>query len=349
MKTEYDVIVVGAGSAGCALAYRLAASGDINVLLLEAGSPAYNPMIHIPLGFAFLMKPHRNNWGYSTSPEPYLDGRSVNLPRGKVLGGTSAINGMVYVRGQADDYDNWAALGNEGWAYRDVLPLFKRSEDHGKGANDYHGVGGPLYVGGVSNEFPVVDAFIAAAEQAGYPANADFNGPSQAGVGFFATNIKNGSRWTAAKAFLRAGKGFKNLTVVTGAHTRRVLVEQGFAVGVECELGGELKQFRASREVVLSAGAINSPKILEFSGIGQAELLRSQGIDVVQDLPGVGENLHDHWNGYQTYALSRGDNYYHQAKALPMLRNFFRYLTRRQSFLANPAAMVAIFYNALGD
>ena len=349
MKTDYDVIVVGAGSAGCALAYRLAATTDSQVLLLEAGSPAYNPMIHIPLGFAFLMKPHRNNWGYSTVPEPALGGRSVNLPRGKVLGGTSAINGMVYVRGQAEDYDNWAALGNAGWSYRDVLPLFKRSEDHGLGANDYHGVGGPLYVGSVSNEFPVVDAFIAAAEQAGHAANDDFNGASQAGVGFFATNIKRGTRFTAAKAFLRAGRGLRNLTVMTGAYTHRVLVENGRAVGVECELGNALQTFRASQEVVLSAGAINSPKILECSGIGQADLLHSQGVKVVQDLPGVGENLHDHWNGYQTYAMSRGDNYYRQARPLAMLKNITRYLFTRQSFLSNPAAMVAVFYNALGD
>ena len=194
MELDYDIIVVGAGSSGCALAYRLAQSSDLRVLLVEAGSPARNPMLHIPLGFAFLLKEHRNNWNYRTRPELSLNQREVDLPRGKVLGGCSAINGMVYVRGQAQDYDHWASLGNEGWAYADVLPYFKRSEDCENGANEYHGVGGPLWVGNVRNEFPLCDAFIEAAVEQGYPRNADINGASQEGAGFFPHNIKHGRR-----------------------------------------------------------------------------------------------------------------------------------------------------------
>ncbi|MCB1614771.1 MAG: GMC family oxidoreductase N-terminal domain-containing protein [Pseudomonadales bacterium] len=351
MKMEYDVIIVGAGSAGCALAYRLAAESDLQVLLLEAGSPARNPMIHMPLGFAFLLKAHSNNWNYKTRPEPFLNNRHVDLPRGKVLGGCSAINGMVYVRGQAEDYDRWAELGNEGWAYSDVLPFFKKSEDNENGADEFHGKGGPLWVGNVVDEFPVNKAFIEAAKEAGHPFNPDINGATQEGVGYFPHNIYRGKRLSSAAAFLdhKTGAAHKpdNLLVVPFAHTRRVVIENGRAVAVECEVKGKKQLFKAGKEIVLSAGAINSPKILELSGIGQAEHLQKLGIAVVHDLPGVGENLHDHWNAYLKQSIRNGDSYFSESKPLPMLKNLFRYFFRKKGFLANPAALVAVFFRAL--
>lgn len=346
---RFDIIVVGAGSAGCALAYRLARNSDLNILLLEAGSPARNPMLHIPLGFAFLLKPHKNNWAYTTGQEPGLNNRCIDLPRGKVLGGTSAINGMVYVRGQAEDYDRWAELGNHGWSYREVLPYFKRSEDHENGANDYHGEGGPLFVANVRNDFPICDDFINAAEQCGHPRNEDINGASQRGVGFFPNNIKKGRRLSSASAFLKAGKNLKNLTVITHANTHRVLIDEGRALGVECLINNKRTRILANREVILCAGAINSPKLLELSGIGRASLLRQHGIPLVCDLPGVGENLHDHWNSYLVHSMDRGANYFTEAKPWRMLKNLGRYIFNRRGFLANPAALVAVFYRALAQ
>jgi choline dehydrogenase len=342
-----DYVVVGAGSAGCALAYRLASRSQASVLLVEAGSPARNPMLHIPLGFAFLLKPHKNNWGYRTQPEPSLNQRRVDLPRGKVLGGCSAINGMVYVRGQAADYDRWAALGNAGWSYSEVLPYFKRSEDNENGANAFHGTGGPLWVGNVRNEFPLCDAFIAAAEQAGHPRNDDINAATQAGVGYFPHNIKRGKRLSSASAFL-AGK-LANLSVITDAQVTRVMIDNKTAHGVECLVRGGPDTIRANREVILCGGAINSPQLLELSGIGQRDVLERLRIPVQHELPGVGENLHDHWNVFIKRAVSQGKTYYSEMKPLAMLRNLGRYFVRKEGFLANPAALVTVFHKVFAD
>ena len=348
-ENHFDVIIVGAGSAGCALAYRVAANSDLSVLLVEAGSPARNPMLHIPLGFAFLLKDHPNNWCYRTQPERHLAQREVELPRGKVLGGCSAINGMVYVRGQAADYDRWAELGNDGWSYQEVLPYFRRSEHHHDGANSYHGQDGPLWVGAVDNEFPICDAFIEAAQQAGHAANSDINGTTQEGVGFFPTNIKKGRRHSSASAFLSAGKRLPNLCVLTHTMTQRVLFDGLRATGIECISNGQRTVFHAKHEVILSAGAINSPKILELSGVGQASLLQQHDIPLVQHLPGVGENLHDHWNSYIKRSVTSGATYYSESKPAAIMRNLLRYLVTRRGFISNPAALVAVFYKALDE
>lgn len=349
MTKHYDIIIVGAGSAGCALAHRLALNSDLSILLLEAGSTARNPMLHIPLGFAFLMKDHKNNWSYKTRPEPSLGDREVDLPRGKVLGGTSAINGMVYVRGQAEDFDHWAELGNTGWSYQDLLPLFKRSEHNENGGDQYRGGDGPLWVSNVRNEFPLCDAFVDAAQQSGHPRNDDINGEQQAGVGFFPNTIKQGRRHSSASAFLTAAKQRKNLTVLTDAHVERVVIENRKAVAVHCLIDGKYRQLHARREIVLCGGAINSPQLLELSGIGRADILKRQGIPVIKELPGVGENLHDHWNSYLIRSMDRGKSYFSESKPIAILKNIFRYLIFRESFLSNPAALVAVFFRAQRD
>lgn len=348
---HYDYIVVGAGSAGCVAACRLAQAGH-GVLLVEAGSAAKNLLLHIPLGFAFLLKPHKNNWSYQTQPESGLDQRRVGLPRGKVLGGCSAINGMVYVRGQAADYDRWAELGNSGWSYQQVLPYFKRSEDFQNGADLYHGSSGELFVGDLMQgataaEFPICEAFIAAAQQAGHPRNNDINAATQEGVGYFPHNIRKGKRCSSATAFL--GKAQRNLTVITGAEVSRVLIADKRATGIACVVNGQTRTFTANREVILSGGAINSPKILELSGIGRRDVLEKHGIDVVHELPGVGENLHDHWNSYLKVNVKHSATYFSEAKPLRMFKNLLRYCFRKEGMLANPAALVAVFFKSHQD
>lgn len=349
---EYDYIIVGAGSAGCALAYRLSREASRRVLLLEAGPRDYNPMLHIPLGFAFTLKNEAVNWCYETDPEPSMNGRKLAWPRGKVLGGTSSINGMVYIRGQREDYDHWASLGNEGWSYEEVLPYFKRSEHKAEGGNEYHGHGGPLWVQEVNNQdkLELAELFIQAGVQTGLPYNDDFNGATQEGAGYYQQNIRNGLRQSTARTYLKLCEQRPNLTLVTSAMTNRVLVEDGNAVGVEYTVSKgksqEPRRAYASGEVVLCGGVINSPQLLELSGIGNRQQLESLGIEVNKDLPGVGENLQDHLTINIQQGLHGVNTFYEETKPLTMVQNIAKFLFQRRGLLIHPAAQAGVFFRS---
>ena len=296
-ETEtFDYIIVGAGSAGCVLANRLTASGKHRVLLLEAGPKDRNPWLHIPLGYGKLFTNRRFNWCYATEPQPECYGREVIAPRGKVLGGTSSINGLVYIRGQADDFNNWRQLGNAGWAFDDVLPYFRKAEDNERGADALHGVGGPLAVSNMRDRHPLADAYIEAAQQCGYPRNDDFNGPTQEGAGYYQTTTRNGRRCSTAVGYLKPVRGRANLAVISNALASRLLFEGRRAVGVEYFAGDQRRSARANAEVIVASGTFNSPQLLQLSGVGPAALLNSLGIAVIADMPGVGNGLADHYS-----------------------------------------------------
>jgi len=291
---EFDYVIVGAGSAGCVLANRLSADGKNSVLLLEAGPKDSNLWIHVPLGYGKLFKDNSVNWMYQTEPEPGLDGRQVFQPRGKVLGGSSSINGLLYVRGQHEDYDRWRQHGNAGWGYEDVLPYFKKAENQQRGADKYHGAGGPLPVSDWRHADPLSEAFVAAAAETGILANPDFNGATQEGSGLFQTTTRRGRRASTAFSYLRPAKGRGNLHVETSALAQRILFEGRRARAVEYRQGSSLRTARARNEILVSGGAYNSPQLLQLSGVGPAELLKQHGIGVVLDAPGVGNDLQDH-------------------------------------------------------
>ena len=303
---HYDYVIVGAGSAGCVVANRLSADPSVRVLLLEAGGRDTNPWIHIPVGYFKTMHQPATDWCYVTAPDPGLGGRSLQWPRGKVLGGSSAINGLLYVRGQPRDYDQWRQMGNAGWAWDDVLPLFRRAEDQQRGADELHGSGGPLAVQDKRVHRDICEAFIAACEEVGIPRNDDFNGPEQEGAGYYQQTARNGRRCSTAVAYLRPVRHRRNLVVLTHAHTERVLFEGRRAVGVQARVKGHVQQFRATASVVLSAGAIGSPQILMLSGVGPGEQLREKGVEVLHDLPGVGRHLQDHLQIRSVYRCRRG-------------------------------------------
>jgi len=294
MAQTFDYVIVGGGSSGCVLASRLSVHPRVRILLLEAGPPDWNPWIHVPGGIFKLINNPAVDWCFKTEPEPGLNGRQMGIPVGRVLGGSSSINGMIYIRGQREDYDTWAGLGNRGWSYDEVLPLFRRSEDQKRGDSAFHGTGGPLGVSDPRSRFPIVQAFIAASQQAGIPANEDFNGATQEGVGPFQLTVRDGRRSSTARAFLKPAMGRSNLTVVTNALAHAILFEGRRAVGIRYEQGGQLHEARAARETVLAAGAIGSPKLLQLSGVGDAAALHALGIKVVRELPGVGRNFQDH-------------------------------------------------------
>ncbi len=292
---EADFVVVGAGSAGCAVAARLSEDPATRVLLLEAGGEDRNRWIHIPLGFGKTFADPSVNWCYETEPDPGAGNRRVFWPRGKVLGGSSSINGMVYIRGQAEDFDHWRQLGNTGWSFDDVLPYFRRSEHQMRGADEFHGSGGPLCVSDVA-QHPICEAFIRSAIELGFPRNDDFNGASQDGVGYHQTTTRNGRRCSTAVGYLRPAMQRTNLRVVTGALTEKILFEGRRATGAAYRLEGRLCTATAAREVILCGGAVNSPQLLMLSGIGPEQHIREFGVPVVHHLPGIGQSLQDHYS-----------------------------------------------------
>lgn len=311
----YDFIIIGAGSAGCVLANRLSADPSHKVLLIEAGGRDANPLFRLPMLMGKLFHSGIYNWHYHTEPEPFLNGRSLYWPRGKVLGGTSTINGMIYVRGNRHDYDRWAQMGSSGWSYDEVLPAFRRSEAHVQRRDEYHNGEGELTVCRARGWNTLLDVFNEAGGQAGHPLNDDFNGADQEGFGRYDFTISKGKRCSTAYAFLRPVKNRRNLTIVTRAQTQRIIVENGRAVGVEFRQKNGIRRVHADREVILSAGVVNSPQILMLSGIGPADELAKFNIRSVQDLPGVGKNLQDHVDCVMAYECPQPVTLYSDLRA----------------------------------
>ena len=301
----FDFIVTGAGSAGCVLANRLSDSGRHTVLLLEAGGKDSSFWIHVPMGYAKTFVDPKVNWMFESEPEERLNNRTMYQPRGKVLGGTSSINGMIYMRGHAADYDQWRQLGNEGWDYDSILPYFRKAEDNERGANEFHGSGGPLRVSNQPYDWEIAKALMEACKQAGIPENPDFNGATQEGCGFYQTTTNNKRRWSTAAAYLNPARSRPNLKIETRAHAAKILVENNRAVGIEYQTPNGRRVARARGEVIVSGGAFGSPHLLQLSGIGPGEHLQEMGVGVVHELPGVGSNLQDHFNTFCTYKLSK--------------------------------------------
>jgi choline dehydrogenase len=292
---EFDYIVIGAGTAGCVVASRLSEDNDVSVLLVEAGGKDNYHWIHIPVGYLYCIGNPRTDWRYKTSEEPGLNGRALAYPRGRVLGGCSSINGMIYMRGQREDYDDWARItGDHSWGWDSVLDAFKKSEDYHGGASDAHGAGGPWRVEKQRLKWDILESFAQAAQQTGIPATDDFNCGDNTGVGYFDVNQRHGIRWNASKAYLRPAANRKNLTILTNAQTQRLVFKNQRCSGIEFRVGDEYRVARARHEVILCAGAVNSPQLLELSGIGDINRLAKLGIEVIKDLRGVGENLQDH-------------------------------------------------------
>jgi len=344
----FDFIIVGAGSAGCVLANRLTASGRHRVLLLEAGPNNTHPWLHIPLGFGRLFTDQRYNWCYATEPQPGCHDRNVIAPRGKVLGGSSSINGLIYIRGQAQDFDYWRQLGNSGWSFADVLPYFRKAEDNERGADEFHGSGGPLGVSDLRDRHPLAVAYVEAAVQCGYPRNDDFNGANQEGAGFYQTTMRGGIRSSTAHGYLRQARRRTNLKIVSQALATRILFDGRRATGVDYLAGNDTRSARATIEVIVASGAFNSPQLLQLSGVGPAALLKSHGIAVVADTAGVGEDLNDHISG-RIMLRCKGMttvNAVTRNWATKLMHGAHYVLTRR-GYLAVPAVSAAVFVRAL--
>ncbi len=306
-EAEYDVVVIGAGSAGCVLSGRLTENPNISLCVIEAGARDRNPWIHIPMGFGKLVPNPNVNWGFETEPEPGLNGRTVIWPRGKVLGGSGSINGLVFLRGPSSDYDGWEELGAQGWSYKDVLPYFKRMEHCVDGADEWRGTGGPMTISNIKRPSTAATAFVEACERLQHPRNRDFNGARIDGVGFCPLNVHNGWRRSTAVGYLKPNLNRRNLKLMTKTHVRRILLEGRRAIGVEVERDGQVQRIRARREVIVSSGAINSPVALMVSGIGPGAELAAHGIEVQHDLPGVGKNLQDHYQASFAFKTNATD------------------------------------------
>jgi choline dehydrogenase len=344
LPEQFDYVIVGAGSAGCVLANRLSADPAIRVCLIEAGGADWYPWIHIPVGYFYTFDNPRTDWRFRTEPDAGLNGRSIKYPRGRVLGGTSSINGMVYIRGQAADYNGWRQQGNVGWSWHDVLPYFRKSEDQVRGASETHGVGGELRVEDLRASWEVLDAFCDAAVQTGIPRTADFNGGDNEGVGYFQVTQKNGRRMSTARAFLKPVRRRPNLNVLSNTHARRIRFEGKRAAGLEYRRNGADGYVAAGRELILSAGAIGSPHLLMLSGVGDGGAIGSHGIDLVHHLPGVGANLQDHFAVRTMYKVSNTTTLNEQASSLSgRIRMGLEYLVHRRGPLTIPPALVTAF------
>lgn len=330
----FDYIVVGAGSAGCVVASRLSEDPSKKVLLLEAGPKDSNPMIHMPGGCAEVLKSKTLNWQLWSEPQKHLNNRRIYIPRGRMLGGSSGANGMVYIRGHAKDYDDWAAAGNTGWAYRDVLPWFRHSENNVRGSNEFHGSGGPLHVSDAPSENILFDTFIEAGVEIGIPRNEDFNGATQDGMGRFQCTIKDGKRCSSAVAFLRPALGRPNLTVITGALVHRLVLQGDRVTGVEYLRGKTRTVASASAEVILCAGAVKNPQVLQLSGIGHPDDLAAVGIRTAIALPGVGRNLQEHLDVLMHYEVTRPITLNSNANLLTQMKVGLQYLLTRTGVAA---------------
>jgi choline dehydrogenase len=339
-----DFIVIGAGSAGAALASRLTESGRHQVLLLEAGGETH-PLSRVPISFAKFINRPGVNWLYASEPQANTGGRAIPVPRGRMLGGSSAINGMVWVRGQRQDYDHWAQLGNRGWSWQDVLPIFKSMESYEAGDGDLRGRDGPIKVTDFGDRSRLYDGFFAAAESIGLKANRDYNGADQEGIAMTQGSISGGWRMSTARCYLEPARLRTNLTIETNATAESLILEGSRCVGVRYSVGGEKREARAAREVIVSAGAIASPQLLELSGIGQAARLKKLGIKVNHDLPGVGENLRDHWAPRLKWRVGRhGVTFNERARGIPGLWQGLLYITQRKGFLSYPASPLRGFF-----
>ncbi|HEX3505277.1 MAG TPA: choline dehydrogenase [Xanthobacteraceae bacterium] len=343
----FDFVIVGAGSAGCVLANRLTASGRYRVLLLEAGPRGRHPWLHIPLGFGRLFTDRRYNWCYATEPQPECHNREVIAPRGKVLGGSSSINGLIYIRGQPEDFNFWRQLGNVGWSFEDVLPYFRKAEDNERGADEFHGADGPLAVSDLRDRHPLAQAYVEAALQCGYPRNDDFNGPVQEGAGYYQTTMRKGVRSSTAAGYLKQAGRRANLKVVSNALAARIVFDGRRATAVEYLVGNDKRRARADIEVIVASGAFNSPQLLQLSGVGPAALLKSHGIAVVADAPGVGADLNDHISGRIILRCKEPITLNDAVRTLPgKLTHGLHYLVTRRGYLAIPAVSAGCFLRA---